>query len=66
MEWISVKEKTPKDIYLYHEPSPDVLVAYPWGIKIGKMFNCGVWLDDWLYNIEDVTHWMPLPKPPKE
>lgn len=64
-EWVSIKDKTPKDIYPYHEPCPEVLVSYPWGIKIGHQFQCGEWVDDHLHTIDTVSHWMPLPEAPK-
>ncbi len=62
MKWISVKDEIPdicKDV-LIHEYSGIILVAYYgedklWADSIG---------DNWLnFN---VTHWMPLPEPPKE
>ena len=66
MEWISVKDKGPKDEFKHHEPCPEVLVCSPWGIKIGKQWQSGEWVDDHLYSIDGVTHWMPLPPSPPE
>ena len=65
MRWISVKDKVPK-------PHEAVLTFVRQGIEVWMSIACrndaGFWLlsltggrDDW-----SVTHWMPLPEPPKE
>ena len=65
MRWISVKDKVPK-------PHEAVLAFVRQGIEVWMSIACrndaGFWLlsltggrDDW-----SVTHWMPLPEPPKE
>ena len=52
------------------EPLKDVLVFYPFGNGGGPMvdmsfcFRDGSWLGGGLYG--QVTHWHPLPTPPKE
>ncbi len=62
MEWISVEDSLP-------EPTEDVLFFDMFLsfhiIEIGNCFKKGVFVsgENWYY---DVTHWMPLPKPPKE
>ena len=64
--WISVAERLPQNyvsvlVYLPGEsPFPTVHEAY-----IGED---GEWHSAVVYGVEDadVTHWMPLPKPPKE
>lgn len=56
-DWISVEDRLP-------EPGVDVLAAYR-----DRHINMGTAGDDWLEeDIEDgyITHWMPLPEPPKE
>jgi len=74
MEWISVKDRLPEhkqDVLLYaFEAIENVyytVVGYP-------DFDCNKWeIDGYLdtvsnYSIEGderITHWMPLPKPPK-
>jgi hypothetical protein len=58
MEWISVKDrfpKTPIDVLVFNG---DTQVGY---------FHKGFWRDfHGERNIKNVTHWMPLPEPPKE
>lgn len=64
MEWISVKDRLP-------EKGIDVLI-YSKGRIFHAFWDCmsslsGDWYDiqnNWI--IEDVTHWMALPLPPKE
>lgn len=69
MEWISVKERLPE--VLRNWSSEFVIVCH------GNSFNdkMGVWMcymnenEDFFDNegqrFEGVTHWMPLPEPPK-
>lgn len=60
-EWISVKERLP-------EEGEDVLAYLGEGIfGICWLLKDGYWetRDSFLYP-DDVTHWMPLPEPPKE
>ena len=57
-DWISIKDRLPSEIEL-------VLI---WDQDHGItccMYECGEWLGD-EYHFEKVTHWMPLPEPPKE
>lgn len=56
-DWIRVADRLP-------DPGVDVLAAYR-----DRHINMGTAGDDWLEeDIEDgyITHWMPLPEPPKE
>jgi len=64
MKWISVKEQLPED-------DQTILVYNP----RASLFQLGYYLkdEDSFYSIESyfafplhVTHWMPLPQPPKE
>lgn len=57
MEWISVEERLPAnhDIVIVTDGKTTTISAYDHGF----MFTM-------LPYIEIVTHWMPLPKPPKE
>ena len=60
--WISVKDRLP-------EVGVDVLTASKAGYESFYMVDCIVNGDWWLQAGEEVlpvTHWMPLPEPPKE
>ena len=63
MKWISVTERLPENFVSVlgympaSEPFPPVRECY----TVGKSFFFPA-LDD----IQRVTHWMPLPEPPKE
>ena len=66
MEWISVKDRLPENkTGNPHELTDDVLVY----IKEGVVGICEYYPKDnkWFFDdIEfEVTHWMPLPEPPK-
>ncbi|UTJ46610.1 DUF551 domain-containing protein [Atlantibacter subterranea] len=57
--WIPVSERMPEAV---------VTVLISNGADIGKAY----WLDEWGYDFDgdkvpgDVTHWMPLPNPPRQ
>ena len=61
-KWISVEERMPED-------GDDVAAIIRWNENVweyGIAFRCN---GKWLVNgegIVTVTHWMPLPEPPKE
>ena len=65
MEWISIKDKKPKEdeivltfsMLWYTNPE---LEMFP--VAINHFFQ----LKEKWPGCEQVTHWMPLPKPPKE
>ena len=60
-EWISVKDGLPKN------GKEGVLIALRWGeVDIGWCED-GQWGSEFINEYEDgeVTHWMPLPQPPK-
>lgn len=63
--WISVKDRPPKDgqdvlAYLYNgEETRIVPCNYDKGTWYDCVMNCTV-------AINSITHWMPLPEPPKE
>lgn len=62
MDWISVKDRLPKDVETYL-----VYGGNKYGIMLAIYYGDGEWLTDDLTNITRfVTHWMPLPTPPKE
>lgn len=61
-KWISVEDRLPED-------DARVLVCdtredY---VSIWEYFGDGLWFgDEVIWATEDITHWMPLPEPPKE
>ena len=60
-EWISVKDRLPES------GKESVLIALRWGeVDIGWCED-GRWRSEFVNEYEDgeVTHWMPLPNPPK-
>lgn len=61
MEWISVKDKLP-------EKQTRVLLFdnCGFGILTGRIGSAGWYLEGDLDKYANVTHWMPLPEPPKE
>lgn len=64
MEWISVKDQLP-------EKYKEVLVYSKERIFHAFWDNISSSIYDWydiqnLWIIEDISHWMPLPKPPKD
>lgn len=61
MEWISVKNRLPKD--------GEFVLTYKNGIVDVQMYekNRNGWIQgNWFWSMATVTHWMPLPEPPKE
>lgn len=62
MDWISVKDRLP-------EPLVDVLAFHVDEIS-GEREISIEWVNhekEWIYHhLGPVTHWMPLPEPPKE
>ena len=56
-EWISVDDYQPEDDF-------EVLVASDDDVKVSRLIRCG---DDSYYfeRVPNVTHWKPLPEPPK-
>lgn len=60
-EWISVKDRLPENV------KEGLLIALRWGeVDIG-WYEDGRWGSQFVDEYEDgeVTHWMPLPQPPK-
>ena len=49
------------------EDGEDVLIVSSWGISLGCYDACErYWVDHVNSEYDPVTHWMPLPEPPKE
>lgn len=74
MKWISIKDRLPEE----DNESPDQVLTsnYVEGGNPERIVSCGVFWDGVFYNLEDwgsdlqeeipfVSHWMPLPDPPK-
>ncbi|MEE1301623.1 MAG: DUF551 domain-containing protein [Bacteroidales bacterium] len=59
-EWINVKDELPlvQDDYLVYLPNGHIRTAY-WMTE-------DFWEKGYYSNRLEVTHWMPLPEPPKE
>ena len=62
MEWISVKDRLPEkeDDVLAYEFRGDVSIAYISGYEWRNLES------GYVMDASYVTHWMPLPEPPKE
>ena len=81
-EWVSVEERLPKyniredgelvssKILCYCETDKTVHLAVSQKFYIGRMGEIVHpifrYYDEWGYEVENVSHWMPLPEPPKE
>lgn len=71
MEWVSIKERLPEliDRGIHRNRSSDDVLVFNGRISVGCRWICGKY-EYFLSNEEsdrdNVTHWMPLPKPPKE
>lgn len=66
MEWISVKDRRPsinEIVLVYDTFFEDVSIGY-----ISEFLGeRTIWIIDYGESVSDtVTHWMPLPEPPKE
>lgn len=66
MEWISVKERLPEENQrvILHIP----MVAEGGNVRTGWLEPIKMWFTDSRDRLfyKQVTHWMPLPEPPKE
>lgn len=62
-EWISVKDRLPqaKEMVLAYEAAFDSMSMAFRLPNTEEFINVGDY-----YTLDAVTHWMPLPKPPKE
>lgn len=59
--WISIKDRLPEDgvEVLVHDTDCGVLIG--WYDKKDNIFVC-----EFINQLDAVTHWQPLPKPPKD
>jgi hypothetical protein len=60
-QWVSVKDRLP-------EPLQDVLIVYAPTNEVRNDFRmeCWNWPENPVHETQFVTHWQPLPEPPKE
>lgn len=58
-DWISVKDRLPATF-------TPVIVCRPGGKVEAGMLDVGGWWKVYGTRTKRVTHWMPLPEPPKE
>ena len=58
-QWISVKDKLPDNF--------SSVLVYGRSIRVTSLYQDDIFYPDWetLFHSE-ITHWMPLPEPPKE
>ena len=64
--WISVEDEFPKETGFYLVVQYDAVQAYWWLDDIKEWDEIFEWKDGLHYNkMEGVTHWMPMPAPPK-
>lgn len=68
-EWISVKDRLPeygKDVLVCDCNSRNYISV--WSLEKDTDGGTNYWEDcrGWWQSFDEVTHWMPLPEPPKE
>jgi len=61
-EWISVKDKTPFENQSIIAWGPDLVQPIQMTYRV-KQYNA--WINCIIGSWEHVTHWQPLPEPPK-
>ncbi len=61
MQWISVEDKLPKKgtWCLVFSPRYYQVAEYTENEKWAHAYGCNAW------NVAEVTHWLPIPKPPQ-
>lgn len=69
-EWISVKDRLPDEdgevlIYMPNEDWEELIAIVPFSVEHKKFYSYSdeVAIDQ---ELKRITHWMPLPEPPKE
>lgn len=75
MKWIKCSDKLPtcgesvllKAKCLKDDDPKDTLIFVGNRGNYSEYDYCSAWGDGWTpFEFDDITHWMPLPKPPKE
>lgn len=64
--WISIEDELPKIEDDYSDFSIKVLATDGEDVYKAMLHNDGTWFTHDLWVYEGVTHWMPLPTPPKK
>ena len=66
--WISVKDRLPTDprFVLVHVKHPAQSHYPEWSCIMTDMWLGDRWVENADEEVHEVTHWMPLPEPPKE
>lgn len=71
MGWISVKDRLPPDcesVMIWSKGMTPITawLAYDKG-EVPRYYQINDWDEsDQILSLKDITHWMPLPEPPKE
>ena len=68
MEWISVKDRLPEDnsLVLGLGYNPQFLIKKTIVAQVRINYLRGNWTESYCPSPFELTHWMPLPEPPKE
>lgn len=68
-EWIKCSDRLPEinGNYLVYDGEEIWMTSYKWHRKEGNILGFGLFFKtDPPYVSGEITHWMPLPKPPEE
>jgi hypothetical protein len=71
MGWISVKDRLPQEdqlivaARLYNSSMPDAAVCWFYNGEF-HLWTDGIDSGEYIRLAMEITHWMPLPEPPKE
>ena len=71
MKWIACKKRMPKECeeVIVVIPKKANRIIFSWWSKVGSVGKEQVrWFfdtNDESYSAEEITHWMPMPEPPK-
>jgi hypothetical protein len=65
LEWISVEDRLP-ELFECYDHSAQVIVTDGRHIRLDCYYKGWGWYEKKMWQMQDpVTHWMPLPNPPK-
>jgi len=66
-EWISVEDRLPDTGIGEKDYSSINVIAYNGRLVLSCVFSEGQTAEYWnAFSADEVTHWMPLPEPPKD